>query len=108
MSAITGPTRPLKVVRRTPTPTPPVRRHATAPENRLPIFAHMESGERQELRGLGQRLGLLYQDGGQPGASAPRRSRYVRGTSVSPRLDEDIDELLARVVALEDQLRRRG
>jgi hypothetical protein len=48
-------------------------------------------------------LGLVYRRGGEPGPDAPRASRYDRGAFVSPRLDQDIDELRARLAALEQR-----
>jgi len=55
-------------------------------------------------RRLGQFLGLIYADDGQPRQPTSRRSRYG-GPVVSPRLDEDVDELRARIDALEQRLR---
>jgi hypothetical protein len=54
-------------------------------------------------RRLGQYFGLLYADDGRPSRGAPKRSRYDRGLLVplSPRLDEDIDALRARLDAAE-------
>lgn len=59
---------------------------------------------RSLLLRLGRRLGLIYQRNGQPSPQAPKRSRYDRGLQASPRLDEDIDELRARLEALEHRL----
>lgn len=42
---------------------------------------------------LGQRLGMIYQDDGKPTVRVSKRSRY--GLGVSPRLDQDVDELRA-------------
>lgn len=52
-------------------------------------------------------LGLVYSEQGQPMSGSPKRaSRYRRGAvSPSPRLDEDIDDIRARLAALEDRLR---
>jgi hypothetical protein len=55
-------------------------------------------------RRLGQKLGLIYAEHGQPSEAAPRKSRYDRGLFVSPRLDEDVDALLQRVAELERRL----
>jgi len=52
-------------------------------------------------RRAGQYIGLLYANDGQPEQPGHRRSRY--GLRVSPRLDEDIDDLRARL----DDLERR-
>ena len=58
-------------------------------------------------RRIGQRLGFIYADGGQPSAGGPGRSRYDRGPFVSPRLDEDLDALTQRVADLERLLGER-
>ncbi len=55
-------------------------------------------------RRLGQYLELLYAEDVIPVAIHLRRSRYNRGPLVSPRLDEDIDELRARLADLERRL----
>lgn len=55
-------------------------------------------------RRLGQYLGLIYADEGQPRSDVKRRSRYDRRPFVSPRLDEDIDELRSRLAELERRL----
>jgi len=55
-------------------------------------------------RRLGQYLGLIYADEGQPRQPISRRSRYDRGPFVSPRQDEDVDELRGRLDALEQRL----
>ena len=55
-------------------------------------------------RRLGQYLGLIYADEGQPRPGGRGRSRYTQGAQVSPRLDADIDELRGRLDALERRL----
>ena len=50
------------------------------------------------------RLGVTYHRDGTPSTEAPARSRYERGRfGVSPRLDEDLDELRRRIDALEER-----
>ena len=56
--------------------------------------------------GLAKRAGLVYRDGGQPLPGGPGASRYARGLGVSPRLDQDVDALLAKVANLEARLAR--
>ncbi len=56
-------------------------------------------------RRLGQYLGLIYADEGQPRQPIGRRSWYDGGPFVSPRLNEDVDELRGRLDALEQRLR---
>lgn len=56
--------------------------------------------------GLAKRAGLVYREGGQPLPGGPDSSRYARGFGVSPRLDQDVDELVARVADLEARLAR--
>ena len=56
-------------------------------------------------RRLAQRLGVVYREGGEPRPGGPARSRYDRGLQVSPRLDQDVDELRARLEAIEARLR---
>ena len=51
------------------------------------------------LRRLGQGLGLIYSETGAPLAGGPKRSRY--GLYVSPRLDQDLDDLRRRLEAIE-------
>jgi hypothetical protein len=64
-------------------------------------MADHESDDRGFIRRVLDRLGLTYQPGGQP-VDRRRKSRYDRGWSaVSSRLDEDIDELRARLERLE-------
>ena len=48
-------------------------------------------------------LGLAYPKGGEPLSDAPKRSRY--GLHVSPRLDQDVDELRQRLAELERRAR---
>jgi len=55
-------------------------------------------------RRLGQYLGLLDEDEDQPRRGNRKSSRYNRGQLASSRLDEDIDELRARLEALERRL----
>ena len=50
-------------------------------------------------------FGLANPPGGQPRAGKRGRSRY--SVYVSRRLDEDVDELRARIAALEAELRMR-
>jgi hypothetical protein len=57
---------------------------------------------------IAQRFGLVYRPAGEPLEGGPRQSRYDRGVSVSPRLDQDIDELPARLAALEARLNDSG
>lgn len=52
------------------------------------------------LTRLGQRLGLVYPEDGSPARDGQRRSRY--GLYVSRRLDQDLDDLRARLSALEE------
>lgn len=58
------------------------------------------------FNGLAKRAGLVYRDGGQPLPGAPDSCRYARGLGVSPRLDQDVDALLAKVADLEARLAR--
>ena len=51
------------------------------------------------LRRLGQTLGLVYPEAGAPLGGGPKRSRY--GLYVSPRLDQDLDDLRRRLEAIE-------
>jgi len=53
---------------------------------------------------LGQYLALVYADDGRPQRGQARRSRYDRDPFVSPRLNEDVDDLRARLEALERRL----
>jgi hypothetical protein len=61
---------------------------------------------------IGRRLSLLYQVDGQPKAGPGKghqaKSRYDRGLLTSRRLDEDIDDLRARIAALEQRLNADG
>jgi hypothetical protein len=71
------------------------------------------AADRQTLcQTLGRRLGALYQVDGQPnrapGKGPGAKSRYDRGFLTSRRLDEDIDDLRARIVALERRLNADG
>jgi hypothetical protein len=52
------------------------------------------------IRRAPQRLGVVYQPDGEPRRGYRKRSRY--GIYVTRRLDEDIDELRARLDRLED------
>lgn len=67
----------------------------------------MDNGENRQpslLQRLLHHLGLAYQPENAPGPGAPRHSRYDRmRSSVSPRLDQDIDELRSRLDALEQR-----
>jgi hypothetical protein len=56
------------------------------------------------FRRVGQYLGLVYADDGRPQQLGHRRSRYDCGPLGSPRLDEDIDDLRARLDDLERRL----
>lgn len=58
------------------------------------------------LTSLAKRAGLVYRDGGRPLPGSPDSSRYGRGLGVSPRLDQDVDALLATVADLEARLAR--
>lgn len=49
-------------------------------------------------------LGLAAAPGGRPLRSGRGPSRYAVGTSVTQRLDEDVDDLRARLDALERRL----
>jgi hypothetical protein len=64
------------------------------------------------FQAIGRRLGLFYQVGGQPqagpGKGPQAKSRYDRGLLNSRRLDEDIDDLRARIAALEQRLNADG
>jgi hypothetical protein len=64
-------------------------------------MADREPNDRGLFRRALDRLGFTYQPGGEP-STGKKRSRYDRGWSaVSARLDEDIDELRARIERLE-------
>ena len=58
------------------------------------------------FRRLGQSLGLIDHDDGQP--ERFKRSRYTRGHLISPRLDEDMDDLGRRLTELERRLNDQG
>ena len=60
-------------------------------------------GDPNFLQRLGRRLGLLHDSDGAPTPGGPKRSRY--GVYVSPRVDQDIDELRRRLAALERDAR---
>lgn len=62
------------------------------------------SSESSPVRRLGQFLGLIYADEGEPRSGSSRRSRYERGPFVSPRLDQDVDDILARLSEVERKL----
>jgi hypothetical protein len=55
-------------------------------------------------------LGLAYAEGGRPLPGASLHSRYHRAwdlfNPMSPRLDQDLDELRAQIEALERRLKR--
>jgi hypothetical protein len=53
------------------------------------------------LESIGRTLGLIYREDGEPLPGGPSTSRYARGAGLSPRLDQDLDALLARVAELE-------
>jgi hypothetical protein len=56
------------------------------------------------INGLAKRVGLVYREGGEPLPGGPGSSRYERGLGVSPRLDQDLDALLAKVASLEARI----
>ena len=74
--------------------------------SRLPLtcaVANDRSGAgAKPLRTLGEYLGLLHPD--DDARRQAGRSRYARGLPVARRLDEDIDDLRARVAELERRL----
>jgi hypothetical protein len=53
---------------------------------------------------MATRVGVVYRDGGEPLPGGPGASRYERGLGVSPRLDQDLDALTAKIAALEARL----
>ena len=70
---------------------------------------HESAANRQNrLLKISRYLGLSYAEGGRPHPGASLRSRYTRGwpLPLSPRLDQDLDELRAQVEALERRLNR--
>jgi hypothetical protein len=62
-----------------------------------------EANRQSRLLKISRYLGLSYAKGGRPLRGASLRSRYTRGwpLPLSPRLDQDLDELRAQVEALE-------
>jgi hypothetical protein len=71
-----------------------------------PYHSPVAQGRNSAFRRLSTLLGLTYAPGAEPSANAPSKSRYRRGFEVSPRLDEDLDDLRRRVAALEQRLDR--
>jgi len=67
-----------------------------------------EANRQNRLLKISRYLGLSYAEGGRPFPGASLRSRYTRGwpLPLSPRLDQDLDELRAQVEALEQRLNR--
>jgi len=69
-----------------------------------------EANRQNRLLRIGRYLGLSYAEGGGPLPGASLHSRYHRAwrlfSPLSPRLDQDLDELRAQVEALERRLNR--
>ena len=68
-------------------------------------MAQHPHGDAGFLRRIAHVLGLVHPPAGAPLEGRPRRSRY--GPAVWPRLDQDLDDLRARLEALERRAGRR-
>ncbi|WP_158715313.1 hypothetical protein [Kitasatospora phosalacinea] len=58
------------------------------------------------FRRLVAHLGLVHRPGGEPLPGAAQKSRF--GLFVSPRLDQELEELRTRMAALEELVRDQG